>query len=66
MKIAIEVGLDVTKLEADMNGPAVAREMAQVRDLADRFQIGGTPFLIIGDQAYPGAIPYDQIIQALK
>ncbi|MDL2295213.1 DsbA family protein [Lachnospiraceae bacterium OttesenSCG-928-E19] len=66
LKIAKEVGLDVTKLEADMNGPAVAREMAQVRDLADRFQIGGTPFLIIGDQAYPGAIPYDQIINALK
>lgn len=66
LKLAKEVGLDTEKLQADMNGPVVARELAQVRDLADRFQIGGTPFLIIGDQAYPGAIPYDQIINALK
>lgn len=66
LKLAEKAGLDIKKLEADMNGPVVAREMAQVRDLAERFQIGGTPFLIIGDQAYPGAIPYDQIIKALK
>ncbi len=66
MKIAKEAGLDTTRLEKDMNGEVVARELAQVRDLAERFQIGGTPFLIIGDQAFPGAIPYDQIIKALK
>ncbi|MDR0741146.1 MAG: DsbA family protein [Rickettsiales bacterium] len=66
LKLAEKAGLDVKKLEADMNGPVVAREMAQVRELAERFQIGGTPFLIIGDQAFPGAIPYDQIINALK
>ena len=64
--MAEKAGLDVKKLEADMNGPVVAREMAQVRELAERFQIGGTPFLIIGDQAYPGAIPYEQIIKALN
>jgi protein-disulfide isomerase len=66
LKLAEKAGLDVKQLEADMNGPVVAREMAQVRELAERFQIGGTPFLIIGDQAYPGAIPYEQIINALK
>ncbi|MDR2413173.1 MAG: DsbA family protein [Rickettsiales bacterium] len=65
MKVAKEAGLDVKQLETDMNGPVVARELAQVRELANHFQIGGTPFLIIGDQAFPGAIPYDQIIKAL-
>ena len=66
MKLAEQAGLDTAQLKKDMNGDVVARELAQVRDLADRFQIGGTPFLIIGDQAFPGAIPYDQIIKALN
>ncbi len=66
MKLAAEVGLDTEKLEKDMKGEAVAREMENVRDLAQRFEISGTPYLIIGEQAFPGAIPYDQIIEALK
>lgn len=66
MKLADKAGLDTKQLEKDMNGPVVARELSQVRDLAERFQIGGTPFLIIGDQAFPGAIPYEQIMNALN
>ncbi len=66
LKIAEKVGLDTDKLAKDMDGEVVAREMAQVRDLAERFQITGTPFLIINDTAFPGAIPYQQIIDALK
>lgn len=65
MKLAKEVGLDVAQLEKDMNGEVVARELENVRDLAQRFEISGTPFLIIGEQAFPGAIPYDQINSAL-
>jgi len=66
MKLAKEVGLDVDQLEKDMKGEVVARELENVRDLAQRFEISGTPFLIIGEQAFPGAIPYNQIIEALK
>ena len=66
MKLAKEAGLDTKKLEADMKGAVVAREMANIRDLASRFDISGTPYLIIGDQAFPGAIPYSQIINALN
>ena len=65
MKMAKEVGLDTEKLKADMNGDVVARELRNVRDLAQRFEISGTPFLIIGEQAFPGAIPADQIETAL-
>lgn len=66
MKLAKEAGLDTKKLEEDMKGDQVARELANVRDMASRFDINGTPYLIIGEQAFPGAIPYAQIIQALK
>lgn len=65
MKFAEEVGLDTKKLKEDMEGEVVARELRNVRDLAQRFDITGTPFLIIGEQAFPGAIPADQIESAL-
>lgn len=65
MKMAKEAGLDTEKLKADMNSDVVARELRNVRDLAQRFEINGTPFLIIGEQAFPGAIPSEQIEAAL-
>ena len=65
MKMAKEAGLDTDKLKADMNNEVVSRELANVRDLAQRFEINGTPFLVIGEQAFPGAIPYEQIVNAL-
>ena len=66
MKMAEEVGLDTEKLKEDMNGEVVARELRNVRDLAQEFEISGTPFLIIGEKAFPGAIPYSQINEALE
>lgn len=65
MALAAEAGLDTAQLERDMKGPVVARELKNVRDLAQQFDISGTPYLIIGERAFPGAIPYDQIIEAL-
>ena len=65
MKMAKEAGLDTDKLKADMKNEVVSRELANVRELAQRFEINGTPFLVIGEQAFPGAIPYDQIVNAL-
>ena len=65
MKFAREAGLDTDKLKADMNNEVVTRELANVRELAQRFEINGTPFLVIGEKAFPGAIPYAQIVDAL-
>ena len=66
MKLAKEAGLDTKKLAADMEGDVVKAELQNVRELAQRFEISGTPYLIIGTQAFPGAIPYAKIIEALK
>lgn len=65
MKFAAELGLNVEQLKADMKGDVVSRELANVRETSRQFDISGTPFLIIQEQAFPGAIPYDQIIKAL-
>ena len=66
LNFARDAGLDTDKLSADMQGDIASREMSNVRDLANRFEIHGTPFLIINNKAFPGAIPYDQIINALN
>lgn len=65
MKFAEEAGLDTNQLKQDMTSEVVEIELANVRDLANRFEITGTPFLIIGEEAFPGAIPADQINAAL-
>ncbi|MDR2770086.1 MAG: thioredoxin domain-containing protein [Rickettsiales bacterium] len=65
-KYAKEVGLDVSKLEKDLNGTEVSQELSQVRELAQQFQISGTPYLIINDKVFPGAIPYSTIVEALR
>lgn len=65
MKYAEEAGLDTKQLKTDMNGEVVARELANVRDLAQIFEVSGTPFLIVNEQAFPGAIPASQIKAAL-
>jgi len=66
LKFATEAGLDVAQLEKDMEGDVVTRELANVRGMAQQFEINGTPFLIINEKAFPGAIPYSQIVDALK
>ena len=66
LKLAKEAGLDTKQLEKDMDGEVVSKELRNVRELAQRFEISGTPYLIIGDKAFPGAIPYAKIIEALK
>jgi len=66
LKFAKEAGLDTKQLEADMEGEVVTRELANVRGMAQEFEINGTPFLIINEQAFPGAIPYKAIIEALN
>jgi len=66
MKLAKEAGLDTKQLAKDMEGEVVQKELQHVRELAQRFEITGTPYLIIGEQAFPGAIPYARIVEALK
>ena len=65
LALATEAGLNADQLERDMKGAVVARELKNVRDLANRFEISGTPFLIVGEQAFPGAVSAEKINEAL-
>lgn len=66
LKIAGDVGLDVEQLKKDMDSDVVTRELKNVYETAQHFEVSGTPFLIINEQAFPGAIPYAQIVKALR
>lgn len=66
LKFAEDAGLNVAKLKEDMNSEFVQSELMSVHDLAQQFKIGGTPFVVINGQVFPGAIPYGQIIEALE
>ena len=53
---AESVGLDVTKIKADMNGRDIDALIKRNYDLADTLKISGTPAFIIGGKLVPGAM----------
>lgn len=63
---AKKANCDIARIEKDMQSEVVSGELAQVGEIAQKFGINGTPFLIVGDQSFPGAIPAAQIQEALK
>jgi protein-disulfide isomerase len=62
---AEKVGLDVAQLKKDMADTAVTDALGRSEKLAKDLGIQGTPFMIIGDQSFPGAIKEDQMKAAI-
>lgn len=62
-QVALETGLDVDKLKADMQDPALQDQVRKSFDLAKLLSIQGTPAFIIGDQVVPGAISKEQLAE---
>jgi len=60
-RIAGEVGLDVARLKADMEGPEVAAIIGANHELANRLGIQGTPAFVVADQLIPGALGYEAL-----
>ena len=59
LTIAEQIGLDVAKLQADMDAPEVIEHIQTSRDVANALQFTGTPSFIIGDEIVGGFIPQD-------
>jgi protein-disulfide isomerase len=59
LTIAEQIGLDVAKLQADMDAPEVVEHIQTSRDVANALQFTGTPSFIIGDEIVGGFIPQD-------
>jgi protein-disulfide isomerase len=64
--VAKDVGLDYTKLKADMDKPDIMAQIQANVSLADALNIHGTPSMLINRQLVDGALPLDQMKQKLK
>ena len=55
LAVAAEVGLDLERLEADMQDPAIAQAIDRNLQLAVALRINGTPGFVVGKQILRGA-----------
>jgi len=56
LRVANSVGIDVQKIQTDMNAPEVDAVIKKNYGLADLLDISGTPAFIIGGKLVPGAM----------
>jgi protein-disulfide isomerase len=75
LDIAKSVGLNVNQLQADMNLPEISKELQEVRSLAEKIGISGTPGFIVmsldkagkvKSQFIPGQTTLDDIKTAIN
>ncbi len=64
-QLAEGLGLDMTKLKADIESPEVAAKIAANMQLGKDLAINGTPAFVIDDQVYGGYLPIDGMNQAV-
>jgi protein-disulfide isomerase len=65
-KLAEDVGLDVTKLKADMAKPEIQAIIDKNAKLADKLNVQGTPGFVVGQEMIPGAASVDELTAAIK
>jgi protein-disulfide isomerase len=63
MAVAKDLGLDLDKLRADMESPAVEEHIATSMRLAQALGFNGTPSFVIGQSLVPGFVEQDQLQQ---
>jgi protein-disulfide isomerase len=61
LAVARELGLDMDRLNKDMESPDVKAGLDEVMQLADSLQINGTPTFVVGQDVVVGAVGYDQL-----
>ena len=55
LKVAGSLGLDMGKLKTDMASDAVKTELDDMKALASKMGVNGTPHFLVGDKSIPGA-----------
>ncbi len=65
-EIAAAQGLDMARLKADMDAPAIADTIARNQALARTLAITGTPAFVVDTKIIPGYLPHDGLLAAVK
>jgi protein-disulfide isomerase len=55
-ELAADVGIDVARLEKDMQDPAIVDSLNRNLSLGEAIGVRGTPAFVVGDEMIPGAI----------
>ena len=61
LEVAQSAGVDMNKLQADMQAPALRKDLASNLQLGETLGINGTPSYVIGNEIVPGAVGYDAL-----
>jgi protein-disulfide isomerase len=64
--IAVEQGLDLTKLKADMESPEIYAIVTRNQDLARDLGITGTPAFIVDKKVIPGYVQLNRLLAAVQ
>jgi protein-disulfide isomerase len=56
LEIAATVGIDLNRMKADMQAPAIQALLDRNLDLARALRINGTPGFVVGDKVFAGAV----------
>jgi protein-disulfide isomerase len=61
LEVAKEMGLDMDKLDKDMQSKDIDEGLKETMAMADDLQINGTPTFVMGDSVVVGAVGYDDL-----
>ena len=61
LKVAEQIGLDVTRLKADKAAPETDALLARMDEVGKQMFIDGTPTFVIGDRVNPGWVQFEQL-----
>ena len=61
LEVAKELGLDMDKLNKDLESPAVNEGLHEVMAMAETLQINGTPSFVVGGEVVVGAVGFDEL-----
>lgn len=65
LALARDMGLDLARLQRDMDGATVRTAIDQTRRLSEQLGINGTPAYVVGDEVMSGAVGQGPLRQAI-
>jgi protein-disulfide isomerase len=65
MAVAREMGVDVARLQKDVEGAEVRNALQENMALGDKLSLTGTPAFVIGETVIPGAVGIDPLKQVI-